>query len=90
MVLEKDYHANPDYYAFVIKPDYFTVYWKFVNDQIEIVLQARTMSWIGIGWKPIDLDQSCQTFPKYTISFRKTHFVKGRTNYDQKKFEVSY
>ena len=65
MELEDDYDADPDYFTIVIKPDHFIVYWKFVNDQIEIVIQAKTMSWIGIGWKSIDLNQSCQNFPSF-------------------------
>ena len=74
------YDANPDYATIEVKPDYFTVYWKFINDQIEIVLQARTMSWIGIGWKPLDLDQSCKEFAKLRNSTKNKNFRKSKNS----------
>ncbi|EDV20800.1 uncharacterized protein TRIADDRAFT_60676 [Trichoplax adhaerens] len=33
------------------------------SNEIEVIHQAKTMSWLGLGWRPRELKQSCQLFP---------------------------
>lgn len=28
------------------------LYWKFVEDEIEMVIRSPTSSWLGVGWRP--------------------------------------
>ncbi|WKX94172.1 hypothetical protein Q1695_011439 [Nippostrongylus brasiliensis] len=48
------------------------IYWRILNDEIEMVLRYPGESWVAIGWKPQnaecsrDLDQFAQTMPAST------------------------
>ena len=39
--------------------------WKIIesSNEIEVVLQAKTENFVAFGFKPNDLDRSCQAFP---------------------------
>ena len=37
---------------------------KYGEVDIEIVFDAPTISWVAVGWRPENLDKSCQTFPE--------------------------
>uniref|UniRef100_A0A0N5CAU7 EGF-like domain-containing protein n=1 Tax=Strongyloides papillosus TaxID=174720 RepID=A0A0N5CAU7_STREA len=39
------------------------VYFRIVNEEIEIILDFKTTSWLSIGWRPLELDASCRLFP---------------------------
>uniref|UniRef100_A0A914WVI9 EGF-like domain-containing protein n=1 Tax=Plectus sambesii TaxID=2011161 RepID=A0A914WVI9_9BILA len=39
------------------------VYYRTLEDEIEIILDYRTTTWVGIGWRPIGIDSSCRLFP---------------------------
>ncbi|KJH45604.1 EGF-like domain protein [Dictyocaulus viviparus] len=39
------------------------VYYRKVEDDIEIILDYVTTSWVSIGWRPEGLDRSCRLFP---------------------------
>ena len=70
MVLQQNYSANPNYFSRVIRPDLYTIHWRFVGDEIEVAIEARTLSWVGLGWRPRDATAACRTaFP--TLSERQ-------------------
>ena len=37
---------------------------KYGKDDIEVVFDAPTTSWVAVGWRPESSDKSCQTFPE--------------------------
>ena len=41
------------------------MYWKILEDsnEIEVVLKMKTASYAAVGWKPSDIEKSCQAFP---------------------------
>ena len=61
--IQKDYHLNPEYFTRVLQPNLYIIHWKFIGDEIEIVVEAFTSSWVGIGWKPVELNDTCKNFP---------------------------
>uniref|UniRef100_A0A0N4ZXD1 EGF-like domain-containing protein n=1 Tax=Parastrongyloides trichosuri TaxID=131310 RepID=A0A0N4ZXD1_PARTI len=40
------------------------VYFRNVNEELEIILDFKTTSWLSIGWRPLELDSSCRLFPE--------------------------
>ena len=64
VVLILNYTSNPDYSTRVLLSGRYTLHWKFVNDEIEIAIEGKTFSWIGIGWKPTELSFHCKKFPQ--------------------------
>ena len=42
-----------------------TVYWRLLKEvqEIEIVMKAKTTSWVALGWRPQGLTGSCKKFP---------------------------
>lgn len=72
MKIEANYSANPNYFTRVIRKDLISVHWKFIGEsEVEIAVRAKTLSWIGIGWRPRSLTASCRAaFP--TLSSRPT------------------
>ena len=70
MTLQRDYLTHPDYSTRVIRPDLYTLHWRLVDDEIEIAVEARTLSWVGIGWRPRRLTAACRNaFP--TLAARR-------------------
>jgi len=64
VTLQHDYLTHPDYSTLLIRPGVYTLHWKFIDDEIEIAVEARTLSWLGIGWRPRTLTPSCRNaFP---------------------------
>uniref|UniRef100_A0A0R3RSH7 EGF-like domain-containing protein n=1 Tax=Elaeophora elaphi TaxID=1147741 RepID=A0A0R3RSH7_9BILA len=39
------------------------IYSRVVRDELEIILDYKSMSWISIGWRPMEIDRSCRLFP---------------------------
>uniref|UniRef100_A0A915PL06 EGF-like domain-containing protein n=1 Tax=Setaria digitata TaxID=48799 RepID=A0A915PL06_9BILA len=39
------------------------IYSRVVQDELEVILDFKSMSWISIGWRPMELDRSCRLFP---------------------------
>ncbi|EJD75614.1 DOMON domain-containing protein [Loa loa] len=39
------------------------VYSRIVRDELEIILDYKSTSWISIGWRPMEIDRSCRLFP---------------------------
>ncbi|VIO92847.1 DOMON domain containing protein [Brugia malayi] len=39
------------------------VYSRVVQDELEIILDYESTSWISIGWRPMEIDRSCRLFP---------------------------
>uniref|UniRef100_A0AAF5Q5F2 DOMON domain-containing protein n=1 Tax=Wuchereria bancrofti TaxID=6293 RepID=A0AAF5Q5F2_WUCBA len=39
------------------------VYSRVVQDELEIILDYKSTSWISIGWRPMEIDRSCRLFP---------------------------
>ena len=62
-----NYSSNRNYYSRVIREGLISIHWRFINDsEIEIVVRARTLSWVGIGWRPRNLSGSCRSeFPTF-------------------------
>ncbi|XP_030851987.1 uncharacterized protein LOC578616 isoform X1 [Strongylocentrotus purpuratus] len=43
----------------------FTLYYKVIqeNSEIEIAVDAMSTTWVGFGWRPLNLDGNCQNWP---------------------------
>uniref|UniRef100_A0AC35TQZ5 EGF-like domain-containing protein n=1 Tax=Rhabditophanes sp. KR3021 TaxID=114890 RepID=A0AC35TQZ5_9BILA len=39
------------------------VYYRSINEEIEVILDFKTTSWVSLGWRPKVLDGSCRLFP---------------------------
>jgi len=39
------------------------LHWRVEADQVEMIVEAPTLSWVGVGWRPADAAKSCQAFP---------------------------
>ena len=47
--------------------DYDHLYWRLVGNQLELLLDFWTLtslSWIGLGWRPLQIPSSCRLFPQ--------------------------
>uniref|UniRef100_A0A0K0EFU5 EGF-like domain-containing protein n=1 Tax=Strongyloides stercoralis TaxID=6248 RepID=A0A0K0EFU5_STRER len=40
------------------------VYFRTINEEMEIILDYKTTSWLSLGWRPLELDSSCRLFPE--------------------------
>lgn len=40
------------------------VYFRVINEEMEIILDYKTTSWLSLGWRPLELDSSCRLFPE--------------------------
>ena len=85
MILQENYTADPEYSTRVIRPDLYTIHWKFDNDEIEVAIEARTLSWVGLGWRPRDATAACRdAFPtlaeRRAVDFAYTQFVENQRN----------
>ena len=47
---------------------------KYGEDDIEIVFDAPTTSWVAVGWRPENSTKSCQSFPKDVPAPKGTDF----------------
>ena len=74
--LQQNYTADPNYFTRVIKPDLYTVHWKLMGEEIEIAIEAKTRSWVGIGWKPRSLTSSCRSFPGLSLRLEADAYYK--------------
>ena len=46
--------------------DKFQFYWRKLDlekEELEVVIEVESTSYVAVGWKPHDLSQSCQEFP---------------------------
>ncbi|KAK2722151.1 hypothetical protein QYM36_002636 [Artemia franciscana] len=50
--------------------DDLTLYWRTIKDgeEIEFALIAKGTSYVALGWRPADLDESCRKFPEISGS----------------------
>ncbi|KAK0394636.1 hypothetical protein QR680_000850 [Steinernema hermaphroditum] len=46
------------------------VYSRVVDDEVEIIMDYKTSTWVSIGWRPLHLDPSCRLFPDLESSAR--------------------
>jgi len=37
--------------------------WRVEGGEVEVIMEAATSSWVGLGWRPRDSDKSCRLFP---------------------------
>uniref|UniRef100_H2XT76 EGF-like domain-containing protein n=1 Tax=Ciona intestinalis TaxID=7719 RepID=H2XT76_CIOIN len=65
IVVQQNYSSNPDYWTRELSPGNIYVHWRLVrnNTEIEIAVRAKTLSWVGIGWRPRGLTTRCKSFP---------------------------
>ncbi|KAL8562312.1 hypothetical protein ACOMHN_037268 [Nucella lapillus] len=40
-----------------------TLYHRIVQDEVEVVMKAKTNTWMAVGWRPTGIGRSCQNFP---------------------------
>lgn len=38
-------------------------YWRIDQGEIDIIVQAKTNSWVAVGWRPSSTTRSCKAFP---------------------------
>lgn len=50
-----------------LSPD-LDLYWRVMKEkkEIEFVLRLNGTSWVGLGWRPRDLNATCKNFPLIT------------------------
>ncbi|VDN03274.1 unnamed protein product [Thelazia callipaeda] len=41
------------------------------SDELEVILDYKSTSWISIGWRPMEIDRSCRLFPDLESSRQK-------------------
>ena len=64
--IRQDYETNSNYNKRTFNQDRYHLYWKLSGEEIEIVLQVQTHSWVGIGWRPQSFGPHCRfPFPYY-------------------------
>ncbi|VDK17311.1 unnamed protein product [Anisakis simplex] len=39
------------------------IYSRVVADEVEIIVDYIGTTWVGVGWRPVDIDPSCRLFP---------------------------
>lgn len=66
--LRLSYTADHNYQTRVIRSGNYTLHWRFVDDDIEVVIEAKTLSWVGVGWRPLMLDRTCKKFPESILN----------------------
>jgi len=83
--LQQNYTANPDYNTRIVRDGIYTIHWRFheADGDIEIAIQGRTLSWIGIGWRPSTFTPACRAnFPRMSdrpmVDDRYKAFVNGQ------------
>uniref|UniRef100_A0A914WJF5 DOMON domain-containing protein n=1 Tax=Plectus sambesii TaxID=2011161 RepID=A0A914WJF5_9BILA len=42
------------------------IYWRIVDDEIEVVLKFPGQSWVALGWKPQTQDKTCASIGQYS------------------------
>jgi EGF-like domain len=53
-----------DYRVLQVLPDY-RLHWRILQDtdEIEVVAQVNGTTWVGVGWRPLDISPLCQLVP---------------------------
>ena len=51
-----------------------TGFWRVQDGEVEIIVEASTLTWVGVGWRPADSTISCQRFPSDASAFIGTDF----------------
>ncbi|XP_055339646.1 uncharacterized protein LOC129589127 isoform X2 [Paramacrobiotus metropolitanus] len=57
---------NKAYYTHYPLADELHLYWKIDKSaaEMEMVVQSKSTSWVGIGWRPADISADCKDFPR--------------------------
>ncbi|KAL3114920.1 hypothetical protein niasHT_011356 [Heterodera trifolii] len=56
---------NPNCYSSrELNEDGDRIYWRLVGNQLELLLDFRTNSWLSLGWRPLNIPPSCRLFPQ--------------------------
>lgn len=50
------------------------VHWRVSDGELEMIVEAPSRSWVGVGWRPADATKSCQAFPQNAPKPRGTDF----------------
>ena len=51
-----------------------TGFWRVQDGEVEIIVEASTLTWVGVGWRPADSTKSCQRFPSDAPAPQGTDF----------------
>lgn len=51
------------------------IYSRVVGTELEIILDFDTVSYVALGWKPVDVDVKCREFPTTTYSENGSFYV---------------
>jgi len=62
--IQSNYKSDPSFWSIELSPNNANLFWRFVKNltQIEVALQVKSTSWVGIGWRPIN-QGSCRVLP---------------------------
>lgn len=66
--------VKSEYQAEELGPGVSLLWKRLGGGDIEMVMSAPTMSWIGLGWRPSDSTIACQAFPTFLPKPRGTDF----------------
>jgi hypothetical protein len=80
-----------DYQVLQVLPDY-RLHWRILPDteEIEVVAMVNGTSWVGLGWRPLDISPLCQMVPhNYKYGIMGTKQKKGSfKGYDRLTFQT--
>jgi len=60
----KDYRRE-DYKVQELKEGVELLWKKVGGDNVELIMKAKTNSWVGVGWRPKSAQKNCQKFPEF-------------------------
>lgn len=47
------------------------IYSRVIRDELEVIMDYKSRSWISVGWRPMEIDRSCRLFPDLENARRK-------------------
>ncbi|TMS34383.1 hypothetical protein L596_001992 [Steinernema carpocapsae] len=56
------------YHMREVGADQDKIFWRIIQDEIEVVLKYTGKSWVALGWKPQDLNGKCPTVSNFATS----------------------
>jgi len=61
--LKNQNYTISEYESKNFKNGNFKFLWKYIGDNLEGIIIAKTMSYVAIGWRNVNTNPSCQNFP---------------------------
>ena len=68
---EKKINETAVFEEILLNGNNFKFMWRYVggqNNEVEVVLVAKTLSYVALGWRPSDVTKSCKKFPSDALN----------------------